>query len=144
LASALPTTAASAASTHSRTSCHNIFSFSRPPSLAARHRERLIYEFAIQISSQHVLDHPAGETDYLHTGGDQSGLDRRGNRAADEDPGSEAQELGNTGERICCRQTPLLTPDLAATLNVNQPEINRDIVHGRNATLPVWNCDPHR
>jgi hypothetical protein len=143
LASALPITAASAASTHSRTSWHIIFSFSPAPPLAARHRERPIYGFAIQISSQHLVDSPADETDHLHTGGDQSSLDWRGNRAADEDPGSETYELGNAGERIRCRQASLLTPNLAAAFNVNQQKIDRYIEHGGNATLPVWNRDPH-
>jgi hypothetical protein len=143
LASALPTTAASAASTHSRTSWHNVFSFSPAPPLAARHRELPIDEFAIQISSQHLVDHPAGETDHLHTGGNQSSLDWHGNRAADEDLGSEAQELGNAGERIRSKHPPLLTLDLVATLNINQQEIDRDIEHGRDATLPLWNRDSH-
>jgi hypothetical protein len=36
-----------------------------------------------------------------------------------------------------------LAPNLAAILYVNQQEADRDIEDGRDATLPLWNRNPH-
>jgi hypothetical protein len=40
-------------------------------------------------------------------------------------------------------QPSLLAPHLAATFNIDQQQVHRDIEHGRNATLPFWNRNPH-
>lgn len=74
LSSALPAPAASAARAHSKTCWHRLFSFLPAASLAARHYECPIRKAVVQISSQYFVDHPAGKTDHLHTGGHQSAL----------------------------------------------------------------------
>jgi hypothetical protein len=113
-------------------------------SLAARHYECPIRKAVVQISSQHFVDHPAGKTDHLHTGGHQSALQRRGNRAANENLGSQAQELGHACRGFHCEKPPLFTPHRLAIFHVDQQKIDCDIKDGSDAALPLWNRDSHR
>jgi hypothetical protein len=79
----------------------------------------------------------------LHASGSYPGCNGGGNRTAEEGLRPAAKELGSAGEWVCTSELAFLAPDFVATLNINQQEIGSDIEDGRDATLPLWNRDPH-
>ena len=100
-------------------------------------------QFAIQISSQHLVDLP--QVKPITCTPEATNLASTGAEIAPQMrvPAPKLKNSATRASESVPKQPPLLAPDLVAAFNVNQQEIDRDIEHGRNATLPLWNRDPH-
>ena len=114
-----------------------------PPPATPRHEKGLFVELPGLVSREHTLHIAAHVRHHLHPGDIQGALKRPRNGGADQRTHLQIRHLAGTILYILGHQADREPLFNAACPNLRDEQMARHIKHGRNAPLPIWDCDLH-